>query len=217
MNKRVYSSDGGRMCPDCGRPAGDCVCAKNRNAAPADGVVRVSRETKGRKGKGVTLVTGVPLEGAELADLGKLLEDPLRRRRYGEKRGHRNPGRPPRQGGRRTGRPGLDGQEGRRLVHLPHPEQFEDIDQIIGHRHVRFQLRRLHVRLPLFLRFPVLEKQEVARILAVAVQVVLQATVLDEGGGDQLDQLGGQGVLAAGLGLDARDDGQRSGHGVDSF
>ena len=50
------------------------MCAKNRNAAPADGVVRVSRETKGRKGKGVTLVTGVPLEGAELADLGKLLK-----------------------------------------------------------------------------------------------------------------------------------------------
>jgi translation initiation factor 1 len=37
-------------------------------------VVRVSRETKGRKGKGVTLVTGVPLDGAELADLAKQLK-----------------------------------------------------------------------------------------------------------------------------------------------
>lgn len=62
------------MCPDCGRPAGDCECGKNRNASPADGVVRVSRETKGRKGKGVTLVTGVPLGGADLADLAKLLK-----------------------------------------------------------------------------------------------------------------------------------------------
>ena len=74
MNKRVYSSDGGRMCPDCGQPATDCVCGNKRNAAPNDGVVRVSRETKGRKGKGVTLVTGVPLEEGELADLAKQLK-----------------------------------------------------------------------------------------------------------------------------------------------
>jgi translation initiation factor 1 len=39
-----------------------------------DGVVRVGRETKGRKGKGVTVVTGVPLEGVELADLAKQLK-----------------------------------------------------------------------------------------------------------------------------------------------
>ena len=62
------------MCPDCRRPTSDCVCGKNLNAAPPDGVVRVSRETKGRKGKGVTLVTGVPLGGIELADLAKQLK-----------------------------------------------------------------------------------------------------------------------------------------------
>jgi translation initiation factor 1 len=39
-----------------------------------DGVVRVSRETKGRKGKGVTLVTGVPLGGDDLKDLAKKLK-----------------------------------------------------------------------------------------------------------------------------------------------
>ena len=37
-------------------------------------MVRVSRETKGRKGKGVTLVTGVPLDGSELAGLAKQLK-----------------------------------------------------------------------------------------------------------------------------------------------
>lgn len=31
--------------------------------------VRVGRETKGRKGKGVTVVTGVPLSGPALAEL----------------------------------------------------------------------------------------------------------------------------------------------------
>lgn len=74
-NKRVYSSDGGRACPECGRPVGDCVCGSKRPAAPTDGTVRVGRETKGRKGKGVTVVTGVPLEGVELADLAKQLKN----------------------------------------------------------------------------------------------------------------------------------------------
>ena len=75
MNKRVYSSDGGRMCPECARPVSDCACGRRSNTAPADGVVRVARETKGRKGKGVTIVTGVPLDGRELADLAKQLKN----------------------------------------------------------------------------------------------------------------------------------------------
>ena len=37
-------------------------------------MVRVSRETKGRKGKGVTLVTGLPLSASELNALGKKLK-----------------------------------------------------------------------------------------------------------------------------------------------
>ena len=63
------------MCPECNRPIVDCVCGNNRSTSPKDGVVRVSRETKGRKGKGVTLVTGVSLDGFELADLAKLLKN----------------------------------------------------------------------------------------------------------------------------------------------
>ncbi|MCH2100391.1 MAG: stress response translation initiation inhibitor YciH [Planctomycetes bacterium] len=39
-----------------------------------DGVVRIGRETKGRKGGGVTVVTGVPLEGKELKALAKKLK-----------------------------------------------------------------------------------------------------------------------------------------------
>ncbi len=74
LNKRVYSSESGPMCPECGRPTGDCVCGQNRRAVPTDGVVRVSRETKGRKGKGVTVVTGVPLDALELAALAKQLK-----------------------------------------------------------------------------------------------------------------------------------------------
>ena len=39
-----------------------------------DGTVRVSRETKGRKGKGVTLISGVPLGSQALAALAKDLK-----------------------------------------------------------------------------------------------------------------------------------------------
>lgn len=51
-----------------------CVCASTRAAAPvAAGPVRVSRESKGRGGKTVTLVRGLPLPVAELEALGKQL------------------------------------------------------------------------------------------------------------------------------------------------
>jgi translation initiation factor 1 len=41
---------------------------------PGDGTVRVSRETRGRKGKGVTLISGVPLGAEALAVLAKDLK-----------------------------------------------------------------------------------------------------------------------------------------------
>ncbi len=70
----VYSTDGGRMCPQCRRPLAQCHCADLAQAAPrGDGTVRVSRETKGRGGKAVTLVRGLPLDDAALAALGKRL------------------------------------------------------------------------------------------------------------------------------------------------
>jgi len=70
----VYSTDGRRMCPVCRKPLAQCICKAQRAAAPAgDGVVRVSRESKGRGGKTVTLVRGLPLDAAALAALGKRL------------------------------------------------------------------------------------------------------------------------------------------------
>ena len=72
----VYSTESGRMCPECRQPVAACICKANARAAvPAgDGVVRVSRETKGRGGKAVTLVKGLALEAADLAVLGKALK-----------------------------------------------------------------------------------------------------------------------------------------------
>ncbi|HEX9756531.1 MAG TPA: translation initiation factor Sui1 [Nitrospiria bacterium] len=70
----VYSTEHGKMCPACSKPKSLCVCGRGRSTAKGDGVVRVGRETKGRKGKGVTIITGVPLAYSELINLGKQLK-----------------------------------------------------------------------------------------------------------------------------------------------
>lgn len=70
----VYSSELGRMCPGCNRPAEKCTCPKKLSPLKGDGIVRLRRETKGRKGKGVTLITGLPLDEAGLKKLAKSLK-----------------------------------------------------------------------------------------------------------------------------------------------
>jgi len=70
----VYSTEYGRICPKCRRPVKACSCRKKQVSPQSDGIVRVGRETKGRKGKGVTLITGIPLNNDELKRLGKQLK-----------------------------------------------------------------------------------------------------------------------------------------------
>ena len=69
----VYSTDSGRMCPTCRQPIDACLCKAAAAKSAGDGNVRVSRETKGRAGKGVTVVKGLPLDATALAALGKQL------------------------------------------------------------------------------------------------------------------------------------------------
>ncbi len=61
------------MCPTCRQPVAQCIC-KQAAVPQGDGIVRVSLDTKGRKGKGVTVVKGVPVDTAALAALGKQLK-----------------------------------------------------------------------------------------------------------------------------------------------
>jgi translation initiation factor 1 len=70
----VYSSDAGRMCPVCRQPVAACQCSVAKPRPATDGIVRVSRETKGRAGKGVTLVKGLVLDDVALNALGKQLK-----------------------------------------------------------------------------------------------------------------------------------------------
>jgi translation initiation factor 1 len=75
-SRLVYSTDQGRLCPGCSAPVGECRCRDKRCVTPlaAGGVVRVSRETKGRAGKGVTLVAGLALDEAALTRLARELK-----------------------------------------------------------------------------------------------------------------------------------------------
>ncbi len=72
----VYSSEWGRMCPRCGRKSAECICRKGTVSATGDGIVRIRRETKGRGGKTVTVITGVLMDGEGL----KALAGDLKRR-----------------------------------------------------------------------------------------------------------------------------------------
>ena len=71
----VYSTESGRLCPGCEQPVDQCGCKQRSIATPAPGsTVKIRRETKGRKGKGVTLVEGLPLASAEIDKLAKQLK-----------------------------------------------------------------------------------------------------------------------------------------------
>jgi translation initiation factor 1 len=70
----VYSTESGRTCPDCQQPRNECQCSDREAIPGGDGIVRISRETKGRKGKGVTLIRGIPLAEKELKALAKKLK-----------------------------------------------------------------------------------------------------------------------------------------------
>ena len=66
-DRTVWSSETGDLRSPRSRP-------RDEATQTGDGVVRVRRETKGRGGKTVTTVHGVPLAGAELAALAKELK-----------------------------------------------------------------------------------------------------------------------------------------------
>ena len=78
-SRLVYTTLQGRLCPECARPLAECRCKRSKPAQaaprpPGDGIVRVGRETKGRKGKGVTIISGLPLADDALAQLATRLK-----------------------------------------------------------------------------------------------------------------------------------------------
>ena len=70
----VYSTEFGKICPRCGNPINNCVCGKGNPVIHSDGIVRIGRQTKGRKGSGVTVITGIPLDEQGLKNIAKQLK-----------------------------------------------------------------------------------------------------------------------------------------------
>jgi translation initiation factor 1 len=66
----VYSTDAGRICAGCGWPARDCTCSKTPDQrVPSRIVAKLRMEKKGRGGKTITVVDGLPRNVAFLKDL----------------------------------------------------------------------------------------------------------------------------------------------------
>ena len=74
-DRLVYASEHGRICSGCRRPRSECVCqGQHAPTASGDGVARVRRAKKGRGGKTVTTIAGLPLAPDDLRDLAKELK-----------------------------------------------------------------------------------------------------------------------------------------------
>ena len=70
----VYSSDKGRICPSCGLPVSECAERKEKPKPKGDGIVRIQKESKGRRGKTVTAIRGLPLDDNALQKLASKLK-----------------------------------------------------------------------------------------------------------------------------------------------
>lgn len=65
------------LCPKCHQLKSTCACKGEPPAPSKSTVVRVGRETKGRRGKGVTTVSDLPLNENGLAELAAKLKQRL--------------------------------------------------------------------------------------------------------------------------------------------
>ena len=77
-SRLVYSTESGKICPSCQKPVTECTCKKKRSGSQTnikiDGIIRVQREVKGRKGKTVTTVSGFRINSDELKNLAAQLK-----------------------------------------------------------------------------------------------------------------------------------------------
>ena len=75
MTKRhlVYTTDQGQHCPNCENPKIKCTC-QIATRTISDGIIKLQKQVKGRNGKPVTLISGLPIDDAGLNKLAKELK-----------------------------------------------------------------------------------------------------------------------------------------------
>jgi translation initiation factor 1 len=75
LSKLVYSTSGLNHCSKCGKPLRKCNCASINDAKSRQiESITIGRETKGRKGAGVTVISGIQYSKEELKILAKELK-----------------------------------------------------------------------------------------------------------------------------------------------
>jgi translation initiation factor 1 len=74
----VYSTETGKICPSCQKPVTECTCKKKKSKLKTniknDGIIRIRREVKGRKGKTITTISGFLIDADELRNLASQLK-----------------------------------------------------------------------------------------------------------------------------------------------
>jgi translation initiation factor 1 len=77
-SRLVYSTESGKLCQSCQKTVSRCVCKKKKSKSQTnikiDGIIRIQREVKGRKGKTVTIISGFQLADDELKNLATILK-----------------------------------------------------------------------------------------------------------------------------------------------
>ncbi len=77
-SRLVYSTETGKICSLCQKTVSECTCKKKKSRSQTnikyDGIIRVQREVKGRKGKTATTVSGFQINADELTNLATQLK-----------------------------------------------------------------------------------------------------------------------------------------------
>ena len=78
----VYSTENGKICPKCGQGQSACRCRRKRKAREtqagpikSDGIVRIQKEVKGRKGKCASVIYGLDPQDERLEQIARDLKN----------------------------------------------------------------------------------------------------------------------------------------------
>ena len=70
----VYSTTGGSICPKCRQPADTCKCVSYQSQLSNSGEISIRRDKKGRRGKTVSIISGLSLTEKALLKMASELK-----------------------------------------------------------------------------------------------------------------------------------------------
>ena len=73
----VYSTDIGRLCPECEERVDNCICSRAPESDSKLGPIFIEKRTAGRRGKPINVIKNIPLRKVELKKLAKEIKKHL--------------------------------------------------------------------------------------------------------------------------------------------